>query len=95
MTIGALVDTRIPKLGTPVAEVLARPGVTVVYTTVDAVQAAGLNVSQGNQLPPAWQGDTTTGRMAPDIPGGLHFEKVLLVATGAPLPLSARQKQQE
>ena len=43
MTIGALVDTRIPKLGTPVAEVLARPGVTVVYTSVDAVQAAGLN----------------------------------------------------
>jgi len=95
MTIGALVDTRLPKLGPTVAEVLARPGVTVVYTTVDAVQAAGLNVSQGNNLPPAWQGGTTTGRMAPEVPGGLHFEKVLLVATASPVPLSARQKQQE
>lgn len=94
MTIGALVDTRIPKLGIPITDVLTRPGIVVV-TSVDEAHAAGLNVTQGNENPPAWQGDTTTGRMAPDIPGGLHYELVALIAEGAPLPLDQQQRDQE
>lgn len=95
MTIGVIVDSRIPLLGTPIAAVLASSPAPAVLTSVTAVQAAGMNVTQGNNLPPAWQGDSTTGRLAPEIPGGLHMEKVLLVTTGQPVPLTPSQQDRE
>lgn len=89
-------DGATPVVGPTVAEVLARTGGTpTVYTTVDQVQGAGINVTQGNEKLPAWQGDATTGRLAPEVPGGLHYEKVLLVSTGQPLPLSQTQQDRE
>ena len=92
--IGTTISDRLNPLGVPTAQLLATPGVQVL-ASVDEAHAAGLQITQGNEKPPAWQGDATTGRMAPDVPGGMHYEKVVLISTGQPLPLSDGQKDLE
>lgn len=95
MGIGTIYQSpELPLLGTPIADVIASGGVRQL-TSVDAVQQAGMNVTQGNNQPPAWQGDNVTGRMAPEVPGGLHYAKVILVTTGQPVPLRQSQQDQE
>ncbi len=95
MSIGTTYQSpELPLLGTPIADIIATGGVTQL-ASVDAVQQAGMNVTQGNNQPPAWQGDSATGRLAPEVAGGLHYAKVLLVTPGQPVPLTPRQQDQE
>lgn len=61
---------------------LATPGVVVL----DWIEASGVvPVIQGSDMAVAPQGDTSTGLLAPPIPGGLQMEKVIIVSEAQPI----------
>lgn len=81
--------------GIPLRVAQAQVPAPAVFTSVDAAHLANIATMQGAERPPAAQADTTTGMVAPPIPGGLAYEKVLLVTGSAPVPLTADQVRRE
>lgn len=83
MGIGTTVNyTGVPLQGVPLAQKLAEPGVT----SMDWIEATGVApIIQGSEMAVAPMADTSTGALAPPIPGGLQMEKVVIVMEAQPL----------
>jgi len=81
MGIGVLtgVNTR----GVPLSDKLAEPGV-VQYTVAQAV-AAGIPLTQGAPMAVGPLAETVTNRVTPPVPGGLQFQKVVVVTDMQPI----------
>lgn len=82
MGIGTTVNySGISLQGVPLAQKLAEPGVT----SLDWIEATGVvPIIQGSEMAVAPMADTSTGMLAPPIPGGLQMEKVVIVVTSQP-----------
>lgn len=83
------------RTGVPLVVARASIPTPAEFTSVDAAHLANVPTLQGAETPPAAQADTTTGVVAPPIPGGLAYEAVLLVTPSAPIPLTAAQLARE
>ena len=82
MGIGVTINySGIPLQGVPLAQKLAEPGVV----ELDWIEATGVvPIIQGDQMAVAPMADTSTGVLAPPIPGGLQMEKVVVVVASQP-----------
>lgn len=76
---------RYGRFGVPLADKLAEPGVTQL--TWDQAVAAGMPLFQGSPVAVAPMAETTTGRVAPPIPGGLQLQKVVVIVPTMPVKL--------
>lgn len=84
----------IPSRGQLLTERLATPGMDVSTTPAQA-KAKNQTTIQGTEKAVTPQADSTTGRVAPPIAGGLQMEKTVLVTNSAPIPeTKATQKNQ-
>lgn len=90
MTIGTIIG--VPPRGQLLSERLATPGMDI-STTVAQTKAKQQTTIQGSQKAVTPQADSTTGRVAPPIAGGLQMEKTVLVTGSAPI-LETKATQQ-
>lgn len=83
MGIGVTVNYEgFPQQGIPLAQKLAEPGVV----PLDWIQATGVvPIIQGDQMAVAPMADSSTGFLAPPIPGGLQMQKVIIVSEAQPI----------
>lgn len=64
------------------ADKLAEPGVVAL----DWIEATGVvPILQGAEMAVAPMGDTSTGLLAPPVPGGLQMQKVIIVSEAQPI----------
>lgn len=68
--------------GPSLVQKLAEPGVT----SLDWIEATGeVPIYQGSEMAVAAMGDTSTGLLAPEVPGGLQMQKVIIVSEAQPI----------
>ena len=89
MGIGVVVNyAGFPHQGVPLQQKLAEPGVV----ELDWIEATGVvPIIQGDQMAVAPMADTSTGFLAPPVPGGLQMEKVVIVSEAQPIGVDLPQ----
>lgn len=71
-------------LGVPIVD---RLPTNVVYDTLEEALAAGEVIFQGDPQAVTPMADETTGRLAPEIPGGLQMKRTMVVLQATPVPM--------